>query len=163
MEYRSAETHYRCAVFEDKVRAILQAVGARDQIAVEARCGRQARNRISAQIAVITAVPATADNIRAATTFDTRDELIARVRNIDLPRLTDIPRFTAQWQAASMAHIQGAFLTGEDCDLLRSVAEQVFPRLAVRVVKNRLNCDGSAARLRPVLEVQALMPVSQRL
>lgn len=161
LEYNSARTHYACDSMKKKVRAILQAVGAHSSTIVTARCvDNGPLNQISLQISAATPVPASEENIRAATTFDARDELLARVRKTTLPTPSDIPRFRATWQTLALSRHPNLQLDVGDCDLLREMNRQVFPKLAVRLTSEKLNCTASATRLRPRFEVQALIPAA---
>jgi hypothetical protein len=159
-EYRSLDTYYNCGALAQKVRAILEAVGAHRSVVVETNCGNGPANYISARIAVATPVPASEENLRALTTFSTRDELVARINRIALPTSADVPRFSAQWQSLSLARIRTINLTLADCDLLRGMNEQIFPRIAVRVASERLVCNNFASRLRPNIKVEALVPLA---
>ncbi|HKE97301.1 MAG TPA: hypothetical protein VKB34_23520 [Povalibacter sp.] len=157
-EYHSLSTYYDCDSLQEKVRAILHAVGAHRSLIVDARCEGGVTNRISARIVLATPVPATEENVRAATTFDTRDELVARLRNVALPTASDITRFPARWQTLSLGRVRDVSLTVGDCDLLRGMYEQVFPKIAVRVTENnRMHCGNYASRLRPNVKVEALV------
>ncbi|MFL6577125.1 MAG: hypothetical protein ACJ8MR_10925 [Povalibacter sp.] len=156
-EYRSDTTFYNCDSLVKKVRAILKAVGAHHSV-VETRCEGGPFNRISARIAVATPVPASEENVRAETTFDSKDQLVARLRSITLPTANDLERFPASWQKMSLAKaIRDVPLTLSDCDLLRGMNEQVFPRIAVRVNSRKLNCGIYSNNVRPNIEVEALV------
>ena len=158
-EYRSSNTYYNCDSLVRKVRAILKAVGAHHSVLVETRCEGGPANRISTRIAVATPVIASDENVRAATTFDSRDELVARLRNITLPTANDIERFPATWQKISLARaIRDMSITQSDCDLIRGMNEQVFPRLAVRVEGRKLMCGNYSTNVRANVKVEALVP-----
>ncbi|HEY5807710.1 MAG TPA: hypothetical protein VIT67_07065 [Povalibacter sp.] len=159
-EYRSLDTYYNCDSLEQKMRAILEAVGAHRSVVVQTNCEGGLAKRISARIAIATPVPASEENLRAATAFTTRDELVARIHRIALPTSADVPRFTAQWQTLSLARIRDATITLSDCDLLRGMSEQVFPRIAVRVTKEKFVCNNFASRVRPNIKVEALVPLA---
>jgi hypothetical protein len=104
-------------------------------------------------------VEATAENLAAATDYDTRDELIARLRHEQLPSANDIERFRASWRTVALTRSPPLSLGPTDCDLLRGMRDQVFPRMRVRVVSSGLNCgNGSDTRIQPRIHVNALMP-----
>lgn len=159
-EYRSLDTYYNCRSLEQKMRAILQAVGAHRSLVVQTNCEGGPANRISARIAIATPVPASEENLRAATAFTSEDELVARIHQVALPTSADIPRFAAQRQTLSLAHIRDASITMGDCDLLRGMNEQVFPRIAVRVTQGKFICTNFASRVRPDVKVEALIPLA---
>ena len=54
--------------------------------------------------------------------------------------------------------MRGMRLDADDCQLLRSLAEQVLPQLSVRIARQRLACgSGMGATTRPILVVEALI------
>jgi hypothetical protein len=160
-EYSSSNTYYNCDSLVRKVRAILKAVGAHHSVVVETRCEGGPANRISARIAVATPVIASEENVRAATTFDSRDQLVARLRNLTLPTANDIERFPATWQKISLARaIRDMSITPSDCDLLRGMNEQVFPRISVRVQGRKLMCGTYSTNVRANVQVEALVPAT---
>lgn len=159
LEYESTHAHYACDSLERKVRRILQAVGAHDSLIVRARCMNAGLlNQISVQISLATPMLASEENIRAATTFTARDELLARIRKESLPTPTDIPRFVATWQTLELSRDRQLDLDGGDCDLLRNMNQQVFPKIGVRLTSESLTCSASATRVRPKFKLQALIP-----
>lgn len=159
-EYRSLNTYYSCESLQRKVRAILQLVGAHEAVITQANCAALPATHIRIQILVATPVPATEENVRAATTFDAKDQLLAQLRQVALPTATDIERFPAQWRTRRLSHIRDLRFTHSDCDLLRGMHEQVFPKLAVRVTsKPKLSCDARATMARPDVRYEALIAV----
>lgn len=161
-EYRSMDVYYNCDSLEKKVRAILRAVGAHQTMLIQSDCRGAPANRISVKIALATPVPATEENIRIATSFDATERLVARVKQIHLPSATDIERFAARWERFTLSRIRDVTFTGGDCDLLRGLNEQVFPKLAVRV-QNKMTCHGFNMRVRPNVQLEALLPASSDL
>lgn len=158
-EYRSLNTYYSCASLEQKVRAILELVGAQQPVFLRTNCAGVPSRNIHVQIALATPIPATPENVQAASTFDARDELLARLRQVALPTAADIERFPARWQTRRLSEIRDVSFTHGDCDLLRGIHEQVFPRLAVRVASNfKINCDARGSNLRGRLKYEALIP-----
>lgn len=146
--------YYDCDALEEKVRTILELVGAREPV-VQTNCGSAPANRIGVRIVLATPVPATQDNVRAATTFDSKDELVARVRKLALPTPANVARFPAEWQTRNVTFTRG------DCDLVRGIQEQVLPKLAVRAVrKKRLSCSSRISHLRYTVRYEALVAVA---
>jgi hypothetical protein len=157
--FRAARGHYHsCSSLHSKISGILEAVGAGS---VVVKLGCNARDLTDATFArVAAAVPqeATLENIRAATTFDSRQQLTARVNQIELPTQSSVPRFSAEWREVSIAKIPGLHLGPGDCDLLDDLNDQIFPHLSIRVVRERLRCGSSNIRSTPpILVVEALM------
>lgn len=158
--YHSPTVYYSCSALQAKIGAILRAVGAHTRVVVDVGCmGGNFVNHAFARVTLAVPAEATQETIHAATTFDTRERLIARVRKIQLPTSADIARFPAEWQTVSLSHRRGLHFGPGDCDLLRAMRKQVFPQLSIRIGKGGLRCtSGIATRLRPQLEVTALMP-----
>jgi hypothetical protein len=158
--YNSRDVYYSCDSLQSKVSAILQAVGAHDRIRVDMHCaGDRFANHAYGRVMMAVPVEATPENVRAATTYDTRDELVARLRQRTLPTANDIDRFPAQWQSVSLTHHKGLRLDASDCDLLQALRRQVLPSMPVRIENERLHCAlGASTRIRPRLDVVALMP-----
>jgi hypothetical protein len=158
--YHSSTVRYSCGNLQRRIAAILQAVGAHSTIGVDLGCrsGDLVRH---ANVRLTLAVPveATEENVRVATDFDTRDELVARLRHKQLPSANDIARFPASWRTVALARSPPLSLGPGDCDLLRAMRDDVFPRLRVRVVSSGLHCGGGAnTRITPRIQVNALMP-----
>lgn len=160
--YHSSDVFYSCGALQRKISAILRAVGAHARVAVEIRCpgGQLVRNAF-ASITLAIPTEANQENVRAATTFDTRAQLIARLRRTQLPSANDIQRFPASWQIVSLSRNRTLRLGPGDCDLLRGMRDQVFPKLSVRVASKGLRCStGSATRIPPKIDVSALLPAT---
>ena len=158
--YQSTTVRYECGALQRRIAEILHSVGAHARIGVELTCVRGDMVRhAGAHLTLAVPVAATAENVAAATDYDTRDELIARLRQEQLPSANDITRFPASWRTISLTRNPPLSLGPTDCDLLRVMRDQVFPRLRVRVVSSGLNCGGgSDTRIQPRIHVNALMP-----
>ena len=159
--YSSSTVRYSCGALQRRIAAILlRSRRALDASAVELSCasGEPVRH---ANVTLTLAVPveASEENLRAATDYDTRDELVARLRQTQLPSAEDIQRFPASWRTVALTRSPPLSLGPGDCDLLRAMRDQVFPRLHVRVVSSGLNCGGGPdTRITPRIHVNALMP-----
>jgi hypothetical protein len=158
--YQSTTVRYECGALQRRIAEILHTVGAHARIGVELTCvsGEMVRHA-GAHVTLAVPVEATAENVAAATDYDTRDELIARLRQEQLPGANDIARFPASWRTVALTRNPPLSLGPTDCDLLRVMRDQVFPRLRVRVVSSGLNCGGgSDTRIQPRIHVNALLP-----
>jgi hypothetical protein len=158
--YSSSTVRYECGALQRRIAAILHAVGAHERVGVELGCksGELVRHA-SANVTLAVPVEATDENVAAATDYDTRDELIARIRQEELPSANDIERFRATWRTVPLTRSPPLSLGPADCDLLRAMRDQVFPHLRVRVVSSGLNCGGgSDTRIPPRINVNALVP-----
>ena len=147
--------YYSCSSLEAKIISILEAVGAGD-VAVELTCSGLTGSAV-ARIATLAPVPADADSVRQATTFDARSELIARLRGTQLPTPENIDRFLAQWRTVSLGRGRPVYINPQDCDLLKGISRQILPHLSVEIVEERLSCDHvSRFPITPKLVVKAL-------
>jgi len=158
--YHSTTVRYECGALQRRIAEILHAVGANAHIGVELDCrsGDLVRHAAT-HITLAVPVEATAENVAAAASYDTRDELVARLRQEQLPSANDIERFPASWRTVALTRTPPLSLGPTDCDLLRSLRDQVFPRLRVPVISSGLNCgSGSDTRIQPRIHVNALMP-----
>jgi hypothetical protein len=102
---------------------------------------------------------ATPENVQAATTFATEDELVARLRETQLPTAATIERFPAEWREIPVTKIDGVRIGPQDCELLEDLHKQVLPHIAsIRVVRAKFSCGSSELRAsRPILIVEALV------
>ncbi len=157
--YRSQNVYYACDALQEKIRTILLAIGAHGTMNIAISCTsgqlvKDARSRLTLALPA----EATPANVRAATTFDTRAQLVARLQKIQLPSANDIVRFPARWQTVSLSRQRGVRLGPGDCELLDDLTEQVFPKLPVHVAATNLRCNLDATRIVPTIEVTALVP-----
>jgi hypothetical protein len=158
--YQSTTVRYECGALQRRIAAILHAVGAHARVGVELTCANgELVRHAGAHVTLAVPVEATEENVRAATDFDTRDELVARLRQTELPSANDIERFPASWRTVALTRSPPLSLGPADCDLLRVMRDQVFPRLRIRLVSSGLNCGGgSDTRIQPRIHVNALVP-----
>lgn len=155
LRLKTGDQYYSCASLRSKISAILGAVGAA-KVVVNLACHTgMLTNNVWARLATASPTHATEENIRAATTYDSRTQLVARIRETTLPSANDIAIFPAEWRTVSLTSLRGMNLGPGDCTLLQGLSEQIFPHLELRVVRKRLNCGQNA---RPILIVEALMP-----
>lgn len=88
-----------------------------------------------------------------------RRELIARVTGDPLPLFADPIAFAAQRKAVTLSH-ETTGIEAADCELLDQMASSVFRTLGVRIVRRGYTCDRTwVSRIRPTLDVEALVPV----
>jgi hypothetical protein len=158
--YNSTTVRYSCGNLQRRIAEILHAVGAHATMGVELGCSSGELVRYSnVHLTLAVPVEATEENLRAATNFDTRDELVAKLHQTQLPTAEQITRFPATWRTVALTRSPPLSLGPGDCDLLRAMRDDVFPRLHVRVVSSGLRCgSGSDTRIPPRINVNALMP-----
>jgi hypothetical protein len=162
--YDSPRYQYTCDALKNKVRAILRTIGAHEALIIDASCsGDLIVQQLRARISLATPVEATAENVRAATTFDARDELVAKLGDKRLPTAADLERFPASWRRVSLPRDGRLHLEAGDCELLKSIRKQVLPRLGVDVRDWGRRCSLEATRVQAGYEVEALLPIRKPL
>jgi hypothetical protein len=157
--YRGYSTLYSCRGLQDKLEKILATVGARDHVELRAYSCDDALSIARFQIALASPIEATSQNVQELTTYDTRDELVARVRGQQLASAEDLPRFPAVWKTISFARSREMRLEPGDCELVQQLRRHVLPRMSVQIVSDRVRCSEFGNIGRPQLTVSALVPV----
>lgn len=153
--YRSANVYYRCEALQSKISEILRSVGAYRRVVVDMRCSSDRFvNNATARVTLAAPTEATFENVQAATTFDSRQQLVATLKKMRLPTAQSIERFPATWQTISLLSLDPG-----DCDLLRALHDQVFPLLSIRSTSGVPRCTSWATKMKPKVEVTALMRV----
>ena len=155
-EYRAGNTLYTCRSLQRKIERILLQVGTRERAQFRRFYCGELSHIVSAEIAVMTPLEATDENLRRLTDYDSREILVARVQGQRLPGAADLQVFPAAWTRMTLP---GMRLRHGDCDLLQQLRQQVLPKLSVRIVSSNLDqCStvlGKGAA--PHLVVQALI------
>jgi hypothetical protein len=158
--YRSARGFYACNALQARLAGMLMRLGARESVKVEMECtGSGLVNSVHARISVAAPVEATEENVQAATSFDARDRLTARLNRFALPTAAEIERFPAAWRRVTLTESRQRRFDESQCELLSDVQQQILPRLSVRNV-TPLYCSPWATRIARGLEVDALVRVS---
>lgn len=154
--YQGTTTAYSCNTLQRRLEAILRSVGARDGITiVMQRCTDQADAYM--QITLESPVEATAANVAAVTQHTSADELVAKVRNEPLATPENIARFPAEWKTVSMSRDKTLKLDAGDCELVKQLRHEVFPRMSIRIVHDNLRCSVAFGNIgQPQLSVAAL-------
>ena len=129
----SSSVVYSCDELRGKIAAILRSVGAYERLIVQIGCNGNFVRSARASITLASPVEATPENIRRATTFDARAQLIARTRNLTLPTAEGIERFPATWRRISLRGQGLSRRDSGDCELIRATMKQIFPKLSTRV------------------------------
>ncbi|MGH8174878.1 MAG: hypothetical protein ACREV5_01285 [Steroidobacter sp.] len=158
-EYRGYGTLYTCGSLEDKLEAILERIGAREDLRVGGYACDDQIGIARFHIDFNSPVEATPDNIRALTAYDARDVLIARARAETLASPEDLAHFPAIWKTVSFARDRKLKLQAGDCELVRQLRRQVLSRMSVRIVTDRVHCSSAFGNIGPPrLTVSALVP-----
>jgi hypothetical protein len=157
--YRGYSTLYSCGSLQAKLEKILTTVGARGGVELRAYSCDEVLARF--EIALISPVEATPENVEELTTYDARDELIARVRGEQLASAEDLQRFPAVWKTISFARSREMRLAPGDCELVLQLRRHILPRMAVQVVNDQVRCSQFGNIGKPQLTVSALVPVEK--
>jgi hypothetical protein len=153
--YQGFTSIYTCDGIEDRVEAILRAVGAKDVKAVATGCVGNAPTRSPhVHIVAKTPVEATPEVIAELQKTKTQDELKSKVRNE--PPVEATAQFPATWKRVNLS--VGKFgIEENECELIEEMNRKVFPKLAIRTVKNDTNCIPHQRNIgQPRLQVDAL-------
>ena len=139
--YSGYATVYSCDALLDRVSEILQSLGARDTLRIRSLGCTDMVSHGRMEITLESPVEATPENIEALTTYDSKQQLVARVRNEPLQSAEDLRRFPATWKSVSMSRDKKLKLGPSDCELVEQLRRDVLPRMSIRV-----NTTGSCAR-----------------
>jgi hypothetical protein len=160
--YSGYATVYSCDSLLEKVRDILQVVGARDTLRIRSWGCTDMVTHGRMEITLESPVEATPENVQALTTYDSTQELVARVRNERLDRAEELQRFPATWKTISMSRDRQLKLGPSDCELVEQLRRDVFPRMSIRVERDRLRCSVAFGNIgQPQLRVAALVAVPE--
>ena len=154
--YQSFTTFYACRSLEDRVRQLLMALGADKELKVRAAScqGNEIARFPHVSIKLSSPVEATPEALAELEKTRSTRELTARVRGEPMTEVTE--QFPAQWKPVSLS--RGSFrLEPGDCELIDQLKRHVLPKLAIRIVKDDMNCTPNQVSLgQPRLEVEAL-------
>ncbi|PZN30569.1 MAG: hypothetical protein DIU71_11925 [Proteobacteria bacterium] len=157
--FQATHAYYTCGGLTDKIQRILLAVGARPNLSVRMHCPASPLiTSAHVRIVLTTPVRATAENVRKATTFDSRERLAARLLKVRLPTAADLEHFPAEWRDVAFSRGDLVRLEPGDCELMTQLREQVFTKLALRMSERPPRCATTGTRILPDYRVVALMP-----
>ncbi len=160
--YQSFTSFYSCDGLETKLKRILKALGANQDVGVEARgcdagSGSQIARSPYVTIRIISPVEATPQALAELEKGRAQRELAAKVRG-NRSKLTDAEaQFQGTWKPVSLSRGQLGLEPG-DCELIDELRKKVLPKLGVRIVKDDVSCTPNQInRSQPRLEVEALV------
>ena len=159
--YRGYSTLYTCSGLQQKLRRILRTVGARGGLELRAYSCDDSLATARFQIALTSPVEATPENVEQLTAYDSRAELVARVRGDQLASAEDLERFPAVWKTISFARSREMKLAPGDCELVQQLRQHILPRMSVQIVSDQVRCSQFGNIGKPQLTVSALVPVEQ--
>jgi hypothetical protein len=157
--YRGYSTLYSCSSLQRKLEKILMTVGARGGIELRTYACDDQLSVARFQIVLTSPVEATPENVQELTTYDSRDQLIARVHGERLANAEDLPRFPAVWKTISFARSREMKLAPGDCELVRELRRHILPRMSVQIVSDQVRCSPFGNIGKPQLTVSALVPL----
>lgn len=153
--YQSFTTFYTCDGIEDRVETILRAVGAKDVKAIASGCFSNGPARSPhVRLVAKTPIEATPEALAELEKDKSTRELKARVRGEHPEEAT--AQFPAAWKPVNLSVGEFGIESGE-CELIEELSRKVFPKLAIRVVKNDISCMPHQKNFsQPRLQVDAL-------
>ncbi|MGI9245889.1 MAG: hypothetical protein ACR2I8_04195 [Steroidobacteraceae bacterium] len=160
--YFGQTTYYSCTGLRDKVRYLMQRLGARpDDLRVRVSCAEAGGAGVElmprVQIRAALPAPATAERLQALA-GDPKRELTARVRGDSLD-VTPV-QFPAIRRLVRIDGRHGDHIEDGDCELLEQMVRQVFPALGIGVAEgSRLACMRNQV---PIGSVHLLLETLQR-
>lgn len=155
--YTGFTTAYDCNAAEDRLKAILRALGAHEQTRVSAQgcnLNRPSRNFF---ITITAATPVPAADAPKAATNTSRDDLLKRL-GVAPKQLDEI--FPAEWKTVALSRDRKLDLQPGDCELMEGLRDHVLPKLSVKIVSQRVECIPRQLSMQtPDLTVSALVPM----
>jgi hypothetical protein len=161
--FQSFTTFYSCSSLEAKVKRVLVAVGADKEMKIRTR-GCTMSHEITkmpfVEITLLSPVEATPEELAELDKTRSHRELVARVRGDSKQAEISETQFPAQWKRVSLSRGKLNLEPG-DCELIEQLKKKVFPKLAIRMVDDRVECvpnQISMTQPRLVVDVLSAMP-----
>lgn len=159
--FQSFTTFYSCTSLESKLERIMRELGVYARVKVRsADCPSSVARMPRVVMQVISPVEATPDALADRDKNKSVRELAERVRGkkSDHP-LESLEQFPAQWRRVSLTRGRLDLQPG-DCELIDELQKKVLPKLAVRTVRDDVQCMPNQLTLgQPRLEVDALIEI----
>jgi hypothetical protein len=159
--FQSFTTFYSCTSLESKLERIMRELGVYARVKVRsADCPYSVARMPRVVMQVISPVEATPEALADRDKNKSVRELAERVRGkkSDHP-LDSLEQFPAQWRRVSLTRGRLDLQPG-DCELIDELQKKVLPKLAVRTVRDDVQCTPNQLTLgQPRLEVDALIEI----
>lgn len=159
--FQSFTTFYSCTGLEAKLERIMRELGVHARVKVRsADCPYAVARMPRVVMQVISPVEATPEALAERDKNKSVRELAQRVRGkkSDHP-LDSLEQFPAQWRRVSLTRGRLDLQPG-DCELIDELQKKVLPKLAVRTVRDDVQCSPNQLTLgQPRLEVDALVEI----
>jgi hypothetical protein len=157
--YTGFTTAYDCDAAEDRLKAILRALGAHEQTRVSAQgcnLNRPSRNFF---ITITTATPVPLADAKPTATVNTSKEELLKRLGVASKQLDET--FPAEWKTVDLSRDRKLDLEPGDCELMEGLRDHVLPKLSVKIVADRVECIPRQVSVQtPELKVSALVPVA---
>jgi hypothetical protein len=154
--YRGGASVHTCGGLRSQLRVLLDALGAQEGTTITTiECDDSA---LAHEVSLVIVSPFEADAaaLVAPPLRDATEALAARVRGERSPET--LATFPARWKTVSFANAMRLRLSPADCELLRQLRREVMPKLAVRVLHDKVRCQSElGSGHRPQLIVAALV------
>lgn len=181
--YRSSTSIYSCGALQARVASVLRAVGARDDVRVQAYdCDEvmiqpnsrldpwETRNDVLAdrryptreqyvrvRIQFASPTEATPEVVADIEKNKTKRELIARVTNNPAAAFEGAVQFPAEWQEVVLSN-KTIGIEAEECELLEQMSQTVLRKLDLRIKRRSFTCSpNQRSRIPPKMTVEALV------
>ncbi|MFC4308389.1 hypothetical protein ACFPN2_04785 [Steroidobacter flavus] len=159
--FQSFTTFYSCTSLESKLERIMRELGVHARVKVRsADCPSSVARMPRVVMQVVSPVEATPAALADRDKNKSVRELAQRVRGkkSDHP-LDSLEEFPAQWRPVSLTRGRLDLQPG-DCELIDELQKKVLPKLAVRIVRDDVQCSPNQLTMgQPRLEVEALIEV----
>jgi hypothetical protein len=156
--FQSFTTFYSCNGLEGKLERIMRELGVHARVKVRsADCPASVARMPRVVMQVVGPVEATPEAFAERDKNKSVRELVDRVRGKSDHPLDSLEQFPAQWRRVSLTRGRLDLQPG-DCELIEELKKKVLPKLAVRIVKDDVQCSPHQLTLgQPRLEVEALL------
>lgn len=157
--YTGFTTAYDCDAAEDRIKAILRALGAHEQTRVSAQGCTFSRPSRNFFITITTATPVPVADLSKTPAQASRDELLERL-GVAAAKLDET--FLAEWKTVELSRDRKLDLEPGDCELMEGLRDHVLPKLSVKIQADRVQCiPRQVSFATPELTVSALVPMAQ--
>ncbi len=124
--YTGFTTAYDCDAAEDRIKAILKALGAHEQTRVSAQGCKFNRPSRNFFITITTATPVPVADLSKSPAQTSRDELLKRL-GVAAAQLDET--FPAEWKTVELSRDRKLDLEPGDCELMEGLRDHVLPKL----------------------------------
>jgi len=159
--FQSFTTFYSCTGLEGKLERIMRELGVHARVKVRsADCPYSVARMPRVVMQVISPVEATPEALADRDKNKSVRELAQRVRGKKSEHpLDSLEEFPAQWRRVSLSRGRLDLQPG-DCELIDELQKKVLPKLAVRTVRDDVQCSPNQLTMgQPRLEVDALVEI----